>query len=92
MTHLGSRLESHLHRVHTGTATIPLLPSVPAPDMNSRGELDTDDLLKIVLVLVIVLLVVELVEEVVGFVVGLAGPVLALVVVALIVLYFLDRS
>jgi len=59
--------------------------------MNVRAALDTDDLLKIVLVLVIVLLAVELVEEVVGFVIGLAGPILALAIVALIVLYFLDR-
>jgi hypothetical protein len=91
MTHPESRSQGHLHRVHVGAATTPFFPSAPASDMNCRGALDTDDLLKIVLVLVVVLLVVELVEELVGFVLGLAGPVLALVVVALIVLYFLDR-
>jgi hypothetical protein len=92
MTHLGDAGARPLVGCHrAGTATTPLPPSRAVPDMNLRAALDTDDLLKIVLVLVIVLLAVELVEEVVGFVFGLLGPLLALVILALIVLFLLDR-
>ncbi|MFB6164251.1 MAG: hypothetical protein ABEJ31_03745 [Haloarculaceae archaeon] len=66
--------------------------------MDRRAALDVDDLLKIVLVLVVVWLVVEIVSEVLGlftktlgFLLGPLRPLLGLAIVALIVLYFLDR-
>ncbi len=63
-----------------------------APD---RAEVDIDDLLKVILALVVVVLVLEILESVVSIAVGLLGPfrwVLGLVVVALVVLWLLDRT
>ena len=62
--------------------------------MDIRGALDAEDLLKIILVLVIVWLAVEIIGEIVGSLAGLLGPfrpLLGLVIVALIVLWLLDR-
>ncbi|WP_254766419.1 DUF7554 family protein [Salinilacihabitans rarus] len=61
---------------------------------DSRGTLDVEALLKLVLALVAVLLVLEIVETVVGAVAGLLGPFSVLVQLAiavLIVLWLLDR-
>jgi hypothetical protein len=61
--------------------------------MNDRAALDTDDLLKLVLVLVVLWLALEIVGEVVGIFTALLGPLrplLGVAVVALIVLWFLD--
>ncbi|WP_224270585.1 DUF7554 family protein [Haloprofundus salinisoli] len=60
----------------------------------SRAKLDVEDLLKVVLVLVVVWLVLEIVETALGIVGGLLGPLqplLGLIVVTLIVLWFFDR-
>lgn len=60
----------------------------------TRGELDVEDLLKLVLVLVAVWLVLEIVGGVLGILAGLLGPLrplLGVVVIALIVLWLLDR-
>lgn len=62
--------------------------------MDRRADLDVEDLLKIILVLVIVWIAIEIVGDIVGLVAGLLGPfrpLLGLVIVVLIVLYFLDR-
>lgn len=59
-----------------------------------RAAVDVDDLLKVILVLVVIMLVLEILESLVSIAVGLLGPlrwVLGLVVLALIVLWFLDR-
>lgn len=59
-----------------------------------RGELDVDDLLKIVLLLVVVWLVLEIVGEVLELTLGLFSlfrPVIGLLVAALIILWLLDR-
>jgi hypothetical protein len=64
-------------------------PAGRSDGMDTRGELDVEDLLKIVLVLVVVLLVVEIVGEFVSILASM-GPVVAVVIVALILAYFLD--
>lgn len=59
-----------------------------------RAAVEIDDLLKVILVLVVILLVVEIAESLVSITVGLLGPfrwVLGLVVLALVVLWLLDR-
>jgi hypothetical protein len=58
--------------------------------MLTRGSLDVEDLLKIVLLLVVVLLVLEIVEALFGILVASIGPILAGVIVVLIVAYLLD--
>lgn len=61
---------------------------------DSRGTLDVETLLKLVLALVAALLVLEIVETLVGTVAGLLGPFAVLVQLAiavLIVLWLLDR-
>ncbi|WP_256288535.1 DUF7554 family protein [Halobellus inordinatus] len=66
------------------------LPS-PGPD---RAELEVEDLLKVVLVLVVIWLVLEVVGGILGILAELLGPLrpfLGLAVVALIVLWLLDR-
>ena len=58
------------------------------------GGFDTESLLKLVLVLVVVWLALELLETFVGAlaaVLGIARPLLGLLVLALIVLWLLDR-
>ncbi|MFB6072270.1 MAG: hypothetical protein ABEJ88_04800 [Halobacterium sp.] len=60
----------------------------------SRGDIDTDDLLKIILVLVVVWLGLEVLEALIGTLAAVfevAKPVIGLVVLALIVLWLLDR-
>jgi hypothetical protein len=59
-----------------------------------RGAVDADTLLRVVLVLVVIWLGLELLETVLDVAFGLFGllrPVLGLVVLALVVLYLLDR-
>ncbi|WP_226005005.1 DUF7554 family protein [Natrinema salinisoli] len=61
---------------------------------DTRGELEVETLLKIVLGLVAVLLVLEIVQAVLGSIAGLLGPFFILVQLAiavLIVLWLLDR-
>ena len=61
---------------------------------DTRGKLDVEDLLRLVLVLVVVWLVLEIVGGVLGILAGLLGPLrplLGVVVVALIVLWLFDR-
>jgi hypothetical protein len=61
---------------------------------DSRGELEVETLLKIVLALVAVLLVLEIVEAIIGSIAGLLGPffvVVQLAIAVLIVLWLLDR-
>ncbi|WP_372912838.1 hypothetical protein [Salinigranum sp.] len=61
--------------------------------MTARASIDVEDLLKLVLVLVVVWLALEIVGEVVGLFTALLGPLrplLGVVVVAVIVLWFLD--
>jgi hypothetical protein len=60
----------------------------------ARGALDTDSLLKLILVLAVIWLALEIVEAFVGTlasILGLARPLIGLVVVALIVLWLLDE-
>ncbi|MGM0590982.1 MAG: DUF7554 family protein [Halobacteriota archaeon] len=60
----------------------------------TRAGIDVDTLLKVVLVLVVVWLILEIVGEILGFFAALLGPLrplLGLVVVALIVLWLMDR-
>lgn len=61
--------------------------------MNERAALDVENLLKVVLVLVVVWLILEIVGEVVGLftsVIGLFSPLLAVLVVVLIALWFFE--
>ncbi len=61
---------------------------------DSRGELEVETLLKIVLALVAVLLVLEIVGQLFSTIAGLLGPfflVLQLAIAVLIVLWLLDR-
>lgn len=62
--------------------------------MDARAALDVEDLLKVVLVLVAVWLVLEILDTVLGIALAVLGwlrPLLGLVVVALIVLWLVDR-
>lgn len=63
------------------------IPSAVGPD---GGELDVEDLLKIVLVLVIVYIVVNLAFDVLEFALGAVSNVIGLLIVILIVAWFLD--
>ena len=59
-----------------------------------RGDVDADTLLKVVLVLVVIWLGLEVIDAVLDIALGLLGPLrplVGLVVLALIVLYLLDR-
>lgn len=61
---------------------------------DSRGKLEVETLLKLVLGLVAVLLVLEILEAVIGTIAGLFGPfviVIQLAIAVLIVLWLLDR-
>lgn len=61
---------------------------------DTRGELEVESLLKIVLALVAVLLVLEIVGTVLGSIASLLGPfvlVVQLAIAAMIVLWLLDR-
>ena len=60
----------------------------------TRGDLEVETLLKIVLGLVVIVLILEIVGEILEFGFWLLGPLrplLWLVIVVLIVLWFLDR-
>lgn len=60
----------------------------------SRAGIEVETLLKIVLVLVVVWIVLEIVGEILGILGAILGPlrpILGLVVLALIVLWLLDR-
>jgi hypothetical protein len=57
--------------------------------MNVRGEIDVEDLLKLVLVLVVIWLGIEIIGEFISILASL-GPVVAVIIVALILAYFLD--
>ncbi|SEQ86150.1 DUF7554 family protein [Natrinema salaciae] len=62
--------------------------------LDTRGELEVETLLKIVLGLIAVLLVLEIVQVILGSIAGLLGPFFVLVQLAiavLIVLWLLDR-
>jgi hypothetical protein len=64
-----------------------------SPDTD-RGNIEVEDLLKILLGLAVVWLILEVVGEVLGIVGWLLGPLqplVGLVIVVLIVLWFLDR-
>ena len=66
---------------------------LPSPDTD-RAKLEVEDLLKVVLVLVVIWLVLEVVGGILGILAELLGPLrplLGLAVVALIVLWLLDR-
>lgn len=58
--------------------------------MDIRGALEAEDLLKVVLVLVVVWIVVEIVIEILEFALGPFRPLIGLIVVLVIVLWFLD--
>ena len=58
-----------------------------------RGEIEVEDLLKVVLALVVVWLVIEILDTVLGLTLALLGPlrpVVGLVIVVLIVLWLVD--
>jgi len=59
--------------------------------MDTRGDIEVETLLKIVLVLVVVWIAVEILESVLSFVLGPLQPVFGLVIIVLIVLWLLDR-
>ena len=62
--------------------------------MIDRGDVEVETLLKVVLVLVAVWVVLEIVGEIVDIALGLFGflrPVIGLLILALIVLWLLDR-
>jgi len=62
--------------------------------IDSRGDMDVEGLLRIVLVLVILLLVLEVLGEVFGLLFGILGflqPLILLAVAALLVLWLADR-
>jgi hypothetical protein len=66
---------------------------LPSPGRD-RGDIDVEDLLKIVLVLVVVWLVLEVIGGILGILGDLLGPLrplLGLLVIALIVLWLFDR-
>jgi hypothetical protein len=68
--------------------------TAPGSAMDIRGKLDVEDLLKIILVLVAIWVVIAIIGELVEAVAGLLGPfrpLLGIIILALIVLYFLDR-
>ena len=62
--------------------------------MNTRGNLDAEDLLKLILVLVVAWLVIGLLGEVLELFTGLLGllpDLLGIVIVILVILWLLDR-
>ena len=64
------------------------------PPAMDRAKLDVDTLLKILLVLILVWIGLEIVGEVLGLFAAILGPLqplLGLLLVALIVLYLLDK-
>ncbi|MFB6170170.1 MAG: hypothetical protein ABEJ06_03395 [Haloarculaceae archaeon] len=59
--------------------------------MDTRGSLSVEGLLKIVLVLVIIWLGLEVLGAIVDLVFGRLSPLIGLVILLLIVLWFFDR-
>jgi hypothetical protein len=62
--------------------------------MNTRGKLEAEDLLKLILVLVVAWLAIELLGEVLDLFVGLLGllpDLLGIVIIVLVILWLLDR-
>jgi hypothetical protein len=62
--------------------------------MNTRGNIDAEDLLKLILVLVVAWLVIGLLGEVLELFTGLLGllpDLLGIVIVVLVILWLLDR-
>lgn len=62
--------------------------------MTDRGAIDVELLLKVVLVLVVIWIALEIIGEFLNIALGLLGPlrpILGLVILALIVLWLLDR-
>ncbi len=62
--------------------------------MNTRGNIDAEDLLKLILVLVVAWLVIGLLGEVLELFTGLLGllpDLLGVVIVVLVILWLLDR-
>lgn len=62
--------------------------------MDTRGDLEAEDLLKLILVLVVVWLAIGLLGEVLDLFTGLLGlvpDILGLVIVVLVILWLLDR-
>lgn len=61
----------------------------------NRGKLDVEDLLKIVLALLVVYLVIKVLDATLSLLGGIVGllldPVVALIVIVLIVLWYTDR-
>jgi hypothetical protein len=58
--------------------------------MDLRGALDADGLLRIILVLVVIYLVVNIAFDVIEFAFGPLSNIIGLIIIAVIVLYFLD--
>ncbi|WP_247730939.1 DUF7554 family protein [Halovivax limisalsi] len=56
-----------------------------------RGELDVEDLLKIVLGLIAVYLALKILDPLIGFVAEIVSTVIVLVIALMIVLWLLDR-
>ena len=62
--------------------------------MNTRGNLEAEDLLKLILVLVVAWLVIELLGEVLELFPGLLGLIpdlLGIAIIVLVILWLLDR-
>jgi len=62
--------------------------------MNTRGSLEAEDLLKLILVLVVAWLVIELLGEVLELFTGLLGLIpdlLGIAIIVLVILWLLDR-
>jgi len=60
-------------------------------DIDTRGDLEVDTLLKIVLVLVVVWIGIEILESVIDLVFGPFKSIFGLIIVVLILLWLLDR-
>lgn len=59
--------------------------------MDSRGRIDVESLLKIVLVLVLVLLILELVDAIAGVLPVFSRSLIALLIIVLILLWYLEN-
>jgi len=62
--------------------------------MNSRGGIDADDLLKLILLLVVIWIGIEILGATLGLLTGLFGllpDILGLIIVIVVVLWLVDR-
>jgi len=59
--------------------------------MDTRGDIEAETLLKVVLVLVVVWIAVEILESLVDLVFGPFKSIFGLIIVVLVVLWLLDR-